>query len=124
MKERINKLVDLAAQYQGLAVDLGVFSDDWFHFRGQLWTEDEIIIWKAKGSGLDTVTFGNIKICGDTITLPVNSTEEGLEEIYKDHKEYLDYLKTDGQSTLKQIVKLKKKKEIDRIKEKLKELES
>jgi hypothetical protein len=130
MKKQIEKLIELAKDYQTFAMEVNLPMTH-NHIRGGHQSNPE---WRKEGKLINVylasegktwqVEFDKVKIinyCKD-IQMPFESTEESLEETYNDALDYLhNYLLVDV-AKIKLGVMKEKHKEIKELERKLKKL--
>ena len=121
MKKAIEQLVTLAKDYSCYAEAKGCSEDNsLFIYEGRLSIRVSFVtnVW--------FVDFGDVEITtnGDRITFPYRYTASDLTKTYKTYSKYLEKLNANLKSRTEKAIAEARKREIERLKEKLERLES
>lgn len=121
MEKAIEQLVTLAKDYSCYAEAKGHSEDNSLLIR-----EGGLYVWVAFGTDVWFVNIGDVEMTtnGHKITFPYRYTASDLTKTYKSYSKFLEKLNADLKSRTKKEIAEARKREIERLKEKLERLES
>jgi hypothetical protein len=121
MEKAIEQLVTLAKDYSCYAETKGHSEDNSLLIR-----EGEIGVWVAFGADVWFVHIGDVEVTtnGERIRFPYRYTTSDLTKTYKTYSKFLEKLNANLKSRTEKEIAEARKREIERLKEKLKRLES